>query len=65
MDSMGSLSHKDHFLQGVVIWMAQCVTPLITFLGSADTHNSAKIKSSVHFEEFPVSGEKQPASIRS
>lgn len=59
MDSMGTLSHKDCFLQGAVIWMAQCVTPLNTFLSSADTHNSVKIKSSVHFEEFTVSGKKK------
>lgn len=65
MDSTDTLSHKYCFLQGAVICMAQCVTPLNAFLGSVDTHNCVKIKSSGLFEEFPVSGKNQLASIRS
>jgi len=55
MDEVGTLSPKDNVFSSVEPWMAQRVIPLNTLLSRADTHNSGKIKSSVHFAEFSVS----------
>lgn len=45
---------REHFLQSVLIWMAQHVILLNIFLSSADTHNSVKIKASGHFAVFGI-----------
>lgn len=45
---------REHFLQSVLIWMAQHVILLHIVLSSADTHNSVKIKASGHFAVFGI-----------
>lgn len=54
---------REHFLQSVLIWMAQHVILLHIVLSSADTHNSVKIKASGHFAVF-VFEKNQPQKLQ-